>query len=171
MKWFKRVLFTLSIIFIVGFVIPDPVTIPVNGATERDWNHNTFWYEPWGDSGVHKGIDIFATKATPVISASYGLVLFKGTIGIGGKVIMVLGPKWKIHYYAHLRDYKTQFASLVKPGSPLATVGTTGNAQGKPPHLHYTILSLFPRLWRWDGSSQGWKKSFILDPTRELLGK
>ena len=39
------------------------------------------------------------------------------------------------------------------PGSPLGTVGDSGNARGKPPHLHYAILSLLPYPWRADGSS------------------
>ncbi|MGZ4954639.1 MAG: hypothetical protein ACXV8Q_05960 [Methylobacter sp.] len=44
----------------VGFLIPVSHQIPVAGATATDWNPASFWYYPWGRSGTHKGIDIFA---------------------------------------------------------------------------------------------------------------
>jgi hypothetical protein len=47
-------------------------------------------------------------------------------------------------------------------------VGDSGNAKGKPTHLHYSIVTLVPHPWRIDGSPQGWKKMFYLDPTRYL---
>ncbi|HIE02261.1 MAG TPA: hypothetical protein EYP59_18605 [Thiotrichaceae bacterium] len=45
--------------------MPEKLVIPVMGAKTTGWNHQTFWYEAWGRSGVHKGIDIFAKKKTP----------------------------------------------------------------------------------------------------------
>lgn len=47
----------------------------------------------------------------------------------------------------------------------------TGNAKGKPPHLHYSIITLFPYLWRVDRSEQGWKKMFYLNPIAYLAKK
>jgi hypothetical protein len=55
-------------------------TIPVEGATVADWNRDTFWHHPWGRSGVHKGIDIFAKEGTPVLAATGGVVLYAGTL-------------------------------------------------------------------------------------------
>ena len=49
----------------------------------NDWNQNTFWDEPWGKSGVHKGIDIFAKEGTPVLSSTDGVVIYKGKFGMG----------------------------------------------------------------------------------------
>jgi murein DD-endopeptidase MepM/ murein hydrolase activator NlpD len=46
----------------------------------------------------------------------------------------------------------------------LGIVGTTGNAKGKPPHLHYAIVTLIPYPWRIDSKPQGWKKMFYLNP-------
>ncbi|MGZ8196703.1 MAG: M23 family metallopeptidase, partial [Methylosarcina sp.] len=65
-------------ILIAGFIAPERIQIPVAGATKSDWNKDSFWYEPWGASGVHKGIDIFGKKGTPVISAVDGIVIFAG---------------------------------------------------------------------------------------------
>jgi murein DD-endopeptidase MepM/ murein hydrolase activator NlpD len=86
----------------------------------------------------------------------------------GGNVAIVLGPKWRFHYYAHLKDINTSTFHFVKAGSEIGTVGTTGNAAGKPPHLHYSVSSLLPLPWRIDGAKQGWKKMFYLNPVSYL---
>ncbi len=165
----KVVVVVIAVIFTAAFLLPENPVVPVEGASTKDWNHQTFWYEPWGKSGVHKGIDIFSTAGTPVISSTYGVVVFKGKIRLGGKVIAVLGPKWRVHYYAHLKDFNVNPGSMVKTSEIIGRVGTSGNAKGKPPHLHYSIITLIPYLWRWDTSTQGWKKIFILNPSENLL--
>jgi murein DD-endopeptidase MepM/ murein hydrolase activator NlpD len=118
---------------------------------------------------VHKGIDIFAAMGTPVIAPTYGLVLFRGDIRLGGRVVFMLGPKLRLHYFAHLDSYDVYPGYLVSKGRKLGAVGDTGNAQGKPPHLHYSVLTLLPYPWLADGSTQGWKKMIYLDPF-EVLG-
>lgn len=160
----------VAVILITGFLLPEKQVIPVKGATVRDWNHDTFWFEPWGKSGVHKGIDIFSPMGTPVVASSYGMVIFTGEIPLGGNVVAVLGPKWRIHYYAHLDSINTSFGAMISTAQIIGALGDSGNAQGKTPHLHYTFLSLIPYLWRWDNSTQGWKKIFFLNPTEKLTG-
>ena len=95
---------TLALLFALGFVWPDDACIPVAGASARDWNAASFWYEPWGRSGVHKGIDVFAPEGRPVIAAVAGVVIYQGQLGMGGNVLAVLGPTWRVHYYAHLAN-------------------------------------------------------------------
>lgn len=147
----------------IGFAVPEAPLIPVTGATAKDWNPKTFWYEPWGVSGVHKGIDVFAPQGRNVVSAVPGVVVYQGHLGIGGNVVAVLGPKWRVHYYAHLAsaDPSPRFLSR---GEKLGLVGTSGNAAGTPPHLHYSVVSLIPLPWRFSSAEQGWKKMFYLDP-------
>ncbi|MDH5181884.1 MAG: M23 family metallopeptidase [Gammaproteobacteria bacterium] len=155
----------------MGLILPEQPMIPVQGATKNDWNRDSFWHYPWGKSVVHKGIDVFAPIGTPVISSSYGLVIYTGTLEIGGNAVAVLGPGWRVHYYSHLHTIDTRRFRLVETGELLGTVGKSGNAAKRPPHLHYTIISLLPRLWRWDSSRQGWKKIFILNPADYLPKK
>ena len=152
-----------------GFLVPERLRIPVQGAGTRDWNHQTFWYSPWGASGVHKGIDIFAPKGRRVISAVDGLVISKQYGGLGGRTVVVLGPKWRLHYYAHMDTVSVSRGQWLHAGEPLGTVGTTGNALGKPPHLHYTIFSTIPYPWRLRFGTQGWKKMFYLNPHQMLV--
>lgn len=158
----------LLALLLLGLLAPQWLRVPVQGASSRDWHPQSFWYEPWGRSGTHKGIDIFARQGTPLLAPSYGIVVFRGELDMGGKVLLMLGPKWRLHYFAHLDSYSALPGQPVLPGAPLGRVGSTGNAQGKPPHLHYSIATLLPYPWRWDTSTQGWKKMFYLDPTPML---
>ncbi len=179
MKWFidimvignktKTAVSIIVSILAIGLMLPERLIIPVQGATTQDWNHNTFWYEPWGQSGVHKGIDVFAPVDSPVISSTYGLIIYKGNIKRGGNVVAVLGPKWRIHYYAHLNDTSVHIGMVVHRSEKIGSVGNSGNAKDKPPHLHYTIFTLVPYVWRIDTATQGWKKMFFLNPSEKLL--
>jgi murein DD-endopeptidase MepM/ murein hydrolase activator NlpD len=153
----------------IGMFIPEERVIPVYGATTNDWNHDTFWYEPWGSSVVHKGIDIFGKKGTPAISSTKGLVIYTGTLNKGGNVVAILGPKWRIHYYAHLESYSVSPGDFVLAGSVFGNLGDSGNAQGKQPHIHYSILSLVPIPWLVTTETQGWKKMFFLNPHERLV--
>lgn len=160
----KKIRTIFLLILAIGFLIPQNLVMPVNGATKSDYNSKSFWYYPWGKSVTHKGIDIFAKKGTEIKSATAGLVLYSGEISLGGKFIIILGPKWRLHYYAHLDELKISSLSLVNNKSIIGTVGTSGNAAGKAPHLHYSILTMIPYVWRIDSEKQGWKKMFYLNP-------
>jgi murein DD-endopeptidase MepM/ murein hydrolase activator NlpD len=160
--------FTVFLIAI-GYMLPEKLVIPVMGAKTTDWNHQTFWYEPWGKSKVHKGIDIFAKKGTPSLAATGGVVVYCGKFSMGGNVIAVLGPKWKIHYYAHLESTSVSIGEFVNTSQTIGAVGNSGNARGKLPHLHYSVITVFPYFWHWDNSTQGWKKMFFINPSEILL--
>lgn len=169
MKLSYKIIFSFIVCLVVsGLLIPEKMTIPVQGASSKDWNHETFWFEPWGSSGVHKGIDIFGDKGEPVIAATGGVVVFVGRLSKGGNAVAVLGPKWRIHYYSHLDSYSVERGDFVNLGESIGLLGDTGNAAGKQPHLHYSILSLFPMPWLITFESQGWKKMFYLDPHQKL---
>lgn len=158
----------LAVILALGLCIPGRGVIPVQNATAKDWNSQSFWYSPWGKSGVHKGIDIFAKKGTPVLSATSGLVIYTGNLSMGGNVVGILGPKWRVHYYAHLAKIDTQSFNWVSLGEAIGAVGDTGNAVGKPPHLHYSTVSLIPYPWRYSTEIQGWRKMFFMNPIMEF---
>jgi peptidoglycan LD-endopeptidase LytH len=160
----KIVGLALLIVIITGTLIPQDFVNPVKGADKRSYNPKSFWFYPWGKSGTHKGVDIFAPEGTIVQSSTKGIVLFTGEINLGGKVALILGPKWRLHYYAHLQEINTQIFSWVSSEEEIGKVGTTGNAKGKAPHLHYSIVTLLPYFWKVDRYPQGWKKMFYLNP-------
>jgi peptidoglycan LD-endopeptidase LytH len=163
-----KVLISFLLILLVGFVIPQNLRMPVKGADKSSYNRQSFWFFPWGKSGTHKGVDIFAKAGTEVASSTSGLVIYRGNVRLGGNVVLVLGPKWRVHYYAHLETIETSIFGWVDSKTKIGTVGTTGNAKGKQPHLHYSIISIVPLPWRMDNSKQGWKKMFYLNPIEYL---
>ena len=142
--------------------------MPVDGATNKDFNLKSYWYYPWGKSVTHKGVDIFAKEGTNLYPSVNGLVIYSGQMGRGGNVILLLGPKWRFHYFAHLQKSNVKSFKWVKMNNVITSVGSSGNAKGKPPHLHYSIITPFPYIWRIDRSVQGWKKMFYLNPINYL---
>lgn len=164
----KKILVVTLVVIFTGYLLPENFRMPVQDARKTDYNQESFWYYPWGKSGTHKGIDIFAKEGTEVNAATGGIVIYNGTLGLGGNVILVLGPKWRVHYYAHLSAQNVSMFEYVSSGEKIGSVGTSGNAAGKSPHLHYSIATLIPYVWQIDGDHQGWKKMFYVDPTPGL---
>lgn len=162
----RRTLISLFVfcILLLGLCVPQDFQMPVAGGTSRDYNPQTFWHYPWGKSVTHKGVDIFAKEGTVLHPAVGGWVVYTGWLGAGGHVVVVLGAKWRLHYYAHLQSVDASLFQWVHAETILGKVGRTGNAQNTPPHLHYSIITCIPYLWRIDGDRQGWKKMFYLNP-------
>lgn len=88
----RKVRITILIIIIIGYLIPENFSMPVQGATSKDYNQASFWYYPWGKSVTHKGVDIFAKKGTTLNFGTSGIVLYVGTVDVGGNVVIVLDP-------------------------------------------------------------------------------
>ena len=119
---------------------PAHVAIPVDGVRASGLRDS--WGGPRSSGRRHEGIDIFAARGTPVVAATEGIVWRIGTDPLGGNVVWVLGPAGQMHYYAHLdRQAGRRPGDRVGVGDTLGTVGTTGNARGGPPHLHYGIYA------------------------------
>ncbi len=120
--------------------LPAPAALPVPVAGVKPAQLADTWGGARSGGRRHEGIDIFATRGTPVLSSTEGIVLRVGTNRLGGQVVWVLGPGGQRHYYAHLDRYGDVRAGMrVRTGSILGYVGNTGNAATTPPHLHYGI--------------------------------
>lgn len=101
------------------------------------------WQAPRGTSRRHEGQDIFAAKGTPVLSATTGYIYNIGDNNLGGQTVSVIGRGGRVYYYAHLDGYAPQLreGDWVTTKTVLGYVGTTGNAQGTPPHLHFGVYA------------------------------
>lgn len=134
--------------------MPAPLELPVPVAGVRPGQLHDTWGASRSGGRSHEGIDIFAPRGTVVASSTRGVVMRVAEQGLGGRQVWVLGPGGERHYYAHLDDWAPGIARFerVQPGTPLGTVGDTGNARGTPPHLHYGIYggdgatNPYPRL-------------------------
>ena len=165
MKKLIRVLIILSLILLVGFVSgigslvsdklllyariarlyaaepPAQIAMPLPGV-KKSQIANT-WQAPRGSSRRHQGQDIFAKRGTPIYSATQGYVYRIGENELGGQTVTVIGAGGRAYYYAHLDSYAEGLAEgdYVTPKTKLGSVGTTGNAQGTPPHLHFGVYT------------------------------
>ena len=101
------------------------------------------WGAPRGTGRRHEGQDIFAPKGTKVLSATNGYVYKIGENNLGGQTVSVISKGGRVYYYAHLDAYAPGLAvgDRVSTRTVLGYVGTTGNAQGTPPHLHFGIYT------------------------------
>jgi murein DD-endopeptidase MepM/ murein hydrolase activator NlpD len=117
---------------------------PVDGVLAADVVDT--WGSPRGAGRRHEGIDLFAPRGSPVRSTTEGIVTRKGWNRLGGRRVLVLGPGWLSHYYAHLDAYGSiEVGDAVGPGDLLGFVGNSGDAEGTPPHLHYGVYSWLGR--------------------------
>lgn len=121
---------------------PDPsILMPVKGIP-RTRVADT-WGAPRSGGRKHEGQDIFARRGTPVLAAADGVVTRVGGGELGGNAVFVTGRGARTYYYAHLDEYAPGIDTgvLIGRGDLLGYVGTTGNARGTPPHLHFGIYT------------------------------
>ncbi|WP_407570809.1 M23 family metallopeptidase [Deinococcus altitudinis] len=123
---------------------PDPALLmPVAGVKVSQVADT--WNVPRGGGLTHAGQDIFAGKGTPVRSATDGVVWMIGSSVRGGTWVYVLGAGGRRYYYAHLE----RVAAGLKEGQKVTTrtvlgvVGTTGDAENTPPHLHFAVFDRY----------------------------
>jgi murein DD-endopeptidase MepM/ murein hydrolase activator NlpD len=117
----------------------EALAMPVRGATLRSVRDT--WHAARPGDRRHEGQDIFAPRGTPVVSSTRGVVTRVGENTLGGKVVFVAGAGARSYYYAHLDAWAESLSAgdWVEPGTVLGYTGTTGNARGTPPHLHFGV--------------------------------
>jgi murein DD-endopeptidase MepM/ murein hydrolase activator NlpD len=86
----------------------------------------------WG--AMHQGIDIAPPHGTPVYAVKDGRVIFAGSQGGYGTMILVDHGQGFVTAYAHLSGIVASGGS-VSQGQLIGYVGSTGNSTG--PHLHF----------------------------------
>lgn len=98
------------------------------------------WLGPRAGGRKHMGVDIFALQGTPVYAVVSGTIEQLAFNALGGNKLWLRSPgdNWS-YYYAHLAGYGPGIknGARVKKGQVVGYVGTTGNARGTPPHLHF----------------------------------
>lgn len=139
------------------------LVIPVPGVPAAALHSN--WGEPRGDgTRMHHAIDILAPKGTPVLAAASGTVEKQFESDLGGHTLYIRTPDGAtVHYYAHLDTIGVAEGAAVRQGQPIATVGTSGSADGGAPHLHFEVKRMAP--------GEGWWQGTNIDPYPLLAGK
>ncbi len=91
-----------------------------------------------GRSGgrAHQGVDMLASRGTPLVAVVSGSVVFKHN-SLGGNAVWLDGSDGNRYYYAHLSSFEGSSRG-VGQGELIGYVGDTGNARGTP-HLHFEV--------------------------------
>lgn len=105
---------------------------PVPGATFfNDWG-----FPRGGGARYHEGNDLFTVNGAPVYAPVPGKVTHtEGSIG--GKQFILEGKDGVRYIGTHMSDYGS--SGEVAGGQIVGYIGTTGNARGTRPHLHFGI--------------------------------
>jgi peptidoglycan LD-endopeptidase LytH len=132
-----------------------PLVMPVRGVARTEVRSS--FGAPRSRGRQHHGVDIFAPRGTEVRAATSGIVVFRGTNELGGRVVYLLG-EGLLTYYAHLDDWSStlRLGQSVPRGMRLGSVGDSGNARGGPCHLHFAVHPI-------------WKFGRPVDPVPLLL--
>jgi murein DD-endopeptidase MepM/ murein hydrolase activator NlpD len=127
----------------LGWKREPQLDMPVEGFM-RTQVRSSFGAPRDGGKRQHHGIDLFASTGTPVLAATSGVVVFKGWNELGGRAVYVFG-EGVLTYYAHLDSWRPglHLGERVVRGTRLGAVGTSGNASGTPPHLHFAVQPLW----------------------------
>ncbi|MEA3501810.1 MAG: peptidoglycan DD-metalloendopeptidase family protein [Actinomycetota bacterium] len=119
--------------------VPPPVTTagrvcPVDGAV----SFSDTWGAPRSGGRTHKGVDMSASRGTPLVALESGGIYRLSTSSLGGISVYLRGNSGDIYYYAHLDAWAEGLAGgqKVSAGDLLGYVGTTGNSPSWIPHLH-----------------------------------
>ena len=88
----------------------------------------------------HMGTDVFAARGTPVRAPAAGTLRFTNE-ATGGKSAYVTTGDKTFFYMTHLDGFNKALRSgqQVARGDVVGYVGSTGNASGSSPHVHFEI--------------------------------
>jgi murein hydrolase activator len=110
------------------------ISWPLKGRIIREYGQETRSY---GTSVVCNGIDIAAPEWTNVVAADAGTVVFSGTYGGQGKLLIIDHKNGFFTVYAYNNDLLVSSGATVKKGQVVAKSGMTGSAT--EPCLHFEV--------------------------------
>lgn len=92
----------------------------------------------WRWGAMHEGIDLGASRGTPIYAADNGTVVYRGWRGNYGNTILIdHGSGKMVTLYAHMHSFSVEVGDQVTKGQTIGTVGSTGWSTG--PHLHFEV--------------------------------
>jgi murein DD-endopeptidase MepM/ murein hydrolase activator NlpD len=134
------------------------------------------WGAPRQDTGFHEGNDVFAKAGTPVVAVADGKLRKVGTAPVPGNRLWLDTKKGDQFFYGHLSAFAREARSgaQVKAGQVIGFVGSTGDAEQTPPHLHFEVhpgggkaVDPYPFLRAWEGRrdvpAAAWLRRYAAD--------
>jgi LysM repeat protein len=125
---------------VVGMILTIPSSVggstslrcPVQGRVTfmNDWGF------PRSGGRFHEGNDFFASRGTPAVAVANGLASQK-TGSMAGRQVTLRGDDGSTYYYMHLDRFGA--SGRVEAGTEIGYVGSSGNAAGTSPHVHFEM--------------------------------
>jgi hypothetical protein len=107
-----------------------------------------YWVDDWHayrccpTPHLHQGLDLMAERGTPLVSVANGVISRKVNDPKWAGLAIALTDRSGTRFsYAHLSAFAPgiQVGQHVRMGDVIGYVGTTGDAAGGPPHLHFEV--------------------------------
>ncbi len=109
--------------------IPIALGVPVLGPLSSPFGSR------WGQQ--HEGIDIASSYGRQVRASAEGRVIYAGTKGTYGKLIVLEHSESVQTWYGHLSQIAVKCGQKVAKGAIIGKIGSTGHSTG--PHLHFEV--------------------------------
>jgi murein DD-endopeptidase MepM/ murein hydrolase activator NlpD len=127
-----------------------PYVFPVFGEAGYGGAYGAIRY----DVSYHHGDDIFGELGQPLVAVADGTVFSVGWNKLGGNRLWLRDRQGNNFYYAHLSAFSTLIfnGARVKAGQVVGFMGTTGDADGTPVHLHFEVHPVSLLYLGYDGA-------------------
>jgi len=92
--------------------------------------------DPRSGGRQHQGTDLMAPAGSPAYAVAAGVVRTTSS-GAGGISLYLTATDGTVFFYAHNSANVARNGQRVEAGQLIAKVGSTGNASGSSPHVHF----------------------------------
>jgi len=113
-----------------------PSILPTEGLLSSAFS-NRRWHPIHHRPLPHEGVDIAATRGTPILAAAKGKVVFSGVMSGYGQMVEIDHGYGYTTRYGHASRLLVRVGQEVERGDRIALVGNTGIATSS--HLHYEV--------------------------------
>jgi murein DD-endopeptidase MepM/ murein hydrolase activator NlpD len=97
------------------------------------------WGAPRSGGRRHRGTDVFAPYGSPVYAVSDGVIVRTNWGSNSGLAIQLRSVDGNVYFYAHESAVHVSAGQRVSAGQVIGRVGTSGNAAGTSPHVHFEL--------------------------------
>jgi murein DD-endopeptidase MepM/ murein hydrolase activator NlpD len=115
---------------------PPPPPAPVAACPAPDARFIDSWGFARSGGRRHKGVDMMAPYGSPVLAPVAGTIRASNS-ALGGLGFYLDDAEGNSYFGSHLATLTVR-EGWVEAGTPIGTVGTTGNAS--TPHLHFEVM-------------------------------
>ncbi len=108
---------------------------PVTGKATSEFGYRV--HPVYGTRRLHAGLDVGAPNGTDIWAAADGVVIFSGVQGGYGRTVIIDHGGGITTLYAHQSTILVPKDAVVKRGTAIGKVGSTGTSTGN--HLHFEV--------------------------------